>query len=53
MNYYPPEVSSMKYCILEVFRKEFFMLRTSGNNTYGKTALKYLINAINLWKFWQ
>ena len=24
--YYPPEVSSMKYCCLGVFRKEYFRL---------------------------
>ena len=29
----------MKYCVLEVFRKEYFMLDTSGYNTYRKTAL--------------
>ena len=26
--YYPPEVRSMKYCYLGVFRKEYFMLIT-------------------------
>ena len=26
--YYPPEVISMKYCSLGVFRKEYFMLIT-------------------------
>ena len=26
--YYPPEVSSIKYCCLEVFRKEYFRLVT-------------------------
>ena len=26
--YYPPEVSSMKYCCLGVFRKEYFRLVT-------------------------
>ena len=26
--YYPPEVSSMKYCHLGVFRKEYFRLVT-------------------------
>ena len=26
--YYPPEVSSMKYCCLGVFRKEYFRLIT-------------------------
>ena len=27
--YYPPEVNSMKYCFLGVFRKEYFMLVTN------------------------
>ena len=27
--YYPPEVSSMKYCCLGVFRKEYFRLVTN------------------------
>ena len=40
--YYPPEVSSMKYCKLEVFWKEYFMLCTSGNKTDRKSPLKYL-----------
>ena len=26
--YYPPEVSSMKYCCLRVFRKKYFRLIT-------------------------
>ena len=45
--YYTPEVSSMKYCGLEVFRKKYFVLGTSGNNTNRKTALKYLKPAIS------
>ena len=28
--YYPPEVSSMKYCCLGVFRKEYVRLATNG-----------------------
>ena len=29
MKYYPPEVSSMKYCCLGVFSKEYFRLVTN------------------------
>ena len=47
--YYPPEVSSMKYCRLEVFRKEVVL--TSGNKTNRKTALNYLKNSTHLWNF--
>ena len=32
-DYYPPEVRGMKYCGLEVFGKEYFMIGTSGNKT--------------------
>ena len=37
--YYPPEVSSMKYCYLGVFRKEYFRLVTKEHKT-KKTAVK-------------
>ena len=38
--YYPPEVSSMKYSCLGVFRKEYFRLVTNYSAT-TKNRLKY------------
>ena len=45
--YYPPEVRRTKYCRVEVFWKEYFVLGTSGNKSDSKRALKSLKSAIN------
>ena len=54
--YYPPEVRSMKYCRLKVFREEYFMLLSSkyaGLEIKRKTAVIYLKHAFSFFlKSW-
>ena len=41
----------MQNCRMGIFKKEYFMLLTSGNIMITKAALKYLIIVIDLYNF--
>ena len=41
--YYPPEVSSMKYCTLGIYRKEYFRLVTNSASIINLLIILRLI----------
>ena len=45
--YYPPEVSSMKYCHLGVFRKEYFRLVTNSANRENAKWYNWVVKIRN------